>query len=468
MKKVLSILFAAFTAVCFLFPASVLAVNEDMDDPEDGIVSQNEAHDDLLNEHIPEAPSISGSSYILLDCQADTILLGSNINAQIEPAAVTKLMTVLIALEELDLDDTVTITLPMYIGIPENYYTLGVTEGEQLSVRDLIYATLLESDNDACLALAIKVSGAESLFVGRMNERASELGCTGTVFTNCYGNDAYGNLSTAHDLALILAECTEHQDFMDISTTFQHTIAATNLYSESRIVSNANRFVSTQEYSYDYYTGGLTGYADGAGYSIAASASKNGRRLIGVILGATDTAGRYNDMISLFECGYSSFTTLPIDQGEFIPLYNETIEQIDSALLGTELTVIQSSLDMSSHITTTTARVSLGSTNTVDLSSVIIDTTSMDNQDFRIPVLRIFNDGKTYIVGVLNVRVGQKDNLVPVNPEKKTIWSALKGLLVTVIVILVLIIILIYALMIFRKRAKKRASREFSNKNKML
>ena len=468
MKRVMSFLLSLILTSAFFFPNVVLAVNDDLDDPEDGLVSQNEAYNDLLTDAPADIPSVTGTSYILYDTESDTILMGKNTDAQIQPAAITKLMTVLLAIENLDLEDTVTVTQPMYIGIPENYYTLGVTEGEIVTVRDLIYAALLESDSDACLCLAIKISGAESLFTGLMNTRASELGCTNTFFTNCYGNDDMSNLSTAHDMALILDACTDHQDFVDISTTFQHTMPGTNLYSDSRIISNANRFISTQEYSYDYYAGGLTGYSEGVGYSIAAAANRNGRKLIGIILGATDSLMRYSDMIDMFDSGYSSFSTLPIDQGEFMPLYNDTIEQINSALLGTELAVMESSMDLSPYLTTTTARVSLGSTNTVDLSSVIIDTSSMENQDFRIPVLRVFNDGKTYIVGVLNIQVGQKDNLVSINPEKRTIWSALKKALVTIIVLLVLLIILVYSLIIFRRKARRRASREFNNKNKML
>lgn len=468
MKRVLSFLLSLILTSAFLFPNVVLAVNDDLDDPEDGIISQNEAYNDLMTDAPADVPQVTGTSYILYDAESMTVLMGRNIDAQVQPAAITKLMTVLLALENLDLEDTVTVTQPMYIGIPENYYTLGVTEGEIVTVRDLIYAALLESDSDACLCLAIKISGAESLFTGLMNTRASELGCTNTFFTNCYGNDDMSNLSTAHDMALILEACTNHQDFVDISTTFQHTMPGTNLYSDSRIISNANRFISTQEYSYDYYAGGLTGYSEGVGYSIAAASNKNGRKLIGIILGATDSLMRYSDMISMFESGYSSFSTLPIDQGEFMPLYNDTIEQINSALLGTELAVMESNMDLSSYLTTTTARVSLGSTNTVDLSSVVIDTSSMENQDFRIPVLRVFNDGKTYIVGVLNIQVGQKDNLVSINPEKRTIWSTLKKALVTIIVLLVLLIVLVYSLIIFRRKARRRASREFSNKNKML
>ena len=468
MKRIISFLLSMILTAGFLFQGTALAINDDLDDPEDGMVSQNEAYSDLLNDAPADAPDIVGTSYILYDAQSNVILLGRNIDMQIQPAAITKLMTILLALENLDLDDTITVTQPMYIGIPENYFTLGVTEGEEVTVRDLIYAALLESDSDACLCLAIKISGAESLFTGLMNSRAQELGCTNTYFTNCYGYEDMSNVSTAHDMALILNECTNHQDFIDISTTFQHTMLSTNLYSDSRIISNANRFISTQEYSYDYYVGGLTGFAEGVGYSIAAAANRNGRKLVGIILGATDSLGRYSNMIDLFDCGYSSFTTLPIDQGEFMPIYNDTIEQINSALLGTDLSVMESSMDLSPYLTTTTARVSLGSTNTVDLSKVIIDTTSTENQDFRIPVCRVFNDGKTYIVGVLNVQVAEKDNLVSINPEKHSIWSTLRKALVTIIVLLALLIILVYSIIIFRRKARRRASREFSNRNKML
>ncbi|MBP5181354.1 MAG: D-alanyl-D-alanine carboxypeptidase [Clostridiales bacterium] len=468
MKRILSSALVAILTICFIFPFTVLAVNDDLDNPDDGMVSQNESYGDLLTDPPSDLPAVTGTSYILYDCESNTVLMGKNIDSQVQPAAITKLMTVLIAMETLDLEDTITITQPMYIGIPENYYTLGVTEGEEVQVRDLIYAALLASDSDACLALAIKISGSEQLFTGRMNDRAAELGCTNTHFTNCYGNDDLSNLSTAHDMALILNECTNHQDFVDISTTFQHTMLGTNLYSDSRVISNANRFISTQEYSYDYYIGGLTGYSDGVGYSVAAASSKNGRKIVGIILGATDSVGRYTDMINMFDSGYSTFSTLPLDQGEFMPLYNDTIEQINSALLGTDLAVMESSMELSNYITTTSVRISLGSTNTVDLSSVVIDTTSMADQSFRIPICRSFNDGKVYIVGVLNVLVGEKDNLVSINPEKHSIWSGLRKALVTLIVILVLFIILVYALIVFRKKARNRAYREFRDKNKML
>ena len=127
MKRVMSFLLSLILTSAFFFPNVVLAVNDDLDDPEDGLVSQNEAYNDLLTDAPADLPSVTGTSYILYDTESDTILMGKNTDAQIQPAAITKLMTVLLAIENLDLEDTVTVTQPMYIGIPENYYTLGVT-----------------------------------------------------------------------------------------------------------------------------------------------------------------------------------------------------------------------------------------------------------------------------------------------------------------------------------------------------
>ena len=124
MKRIMSLFLTAVLAVGLLFPGVVLAVNDDLDNPDDGLISQNEAYDDLLSDPPADTPEITGTSYILFDAESRTVLLGKNIDTQMQPAAITKLMTVLLALENLDLDDTITVTQPMYIGIPENYYTL--------------------------------------------------------------------------------------------------------------------------------------------------------------------------------------------------------------------------------------------------------------------------------------------------------------------------------------------------------
>ena len=470
MKKLIATLLTIIVAIGFIFPGAVLAVNEQFDNPEDNLVSQNEAVEDLMDEVPPGAPSPTGTSYILMDAMSGTILMGKQIDAPIEPAAISKIMTVLLAMENLDMDQTITVTASMYAFLPEEYAgdaALGMTEGEEFTVRDLIYSIMLTSGNDACLALAITISGSESQFCSLMNKRAAELGCLNTTFTSCYGAASSLNTSTARDLALILAECTNHHEFTDISRTYQHTIGATNLYDATRIVSNGSRFISTQEYAYEYYIGGKTGYSENVGYTIAAASEKNGRKLIGVILGATNNEGRYQDLIDLFEFAYSSYSTIQIEPSEFTPLYNDTLDQISSVLLNTELGVIDSSMEFSPYLTTTSARTALGSTNVIELGNVLIDTTQ-DDQYFNIPICKAYNDGKTYIVGVLHVHVAIKDKVIEKTPVKKSVWSNLRTVLIAVIVLIALILILIYAFYIFINKSKKRADNDFRNRNKML
>lgn len=468
MKKLLSGIALVLTFIIFSGSfGPVLAVNDEFDDPEDDVVSQNEAYDDLLNETPADAPQVTGTAYLLFDAQSGQVLMGRNLDQPLEPAGVTKLMTVLLALENLELDDTITVTADMYITIPEDFVTLGITEGEEVTVHDMIYAALLQSANDACMALAIKTSGSETAFISKMNTRARELGCTATNFTTCYGNGDIANTCTVKDMCLILQECLNYEVFTEYSTTFQHTMPPTNLYGETRIMSNSNRFISTQEYSYANYVGGITGYSETVGFTMASAARKNGRTLIGVIFGATGSESRYSDMIDLFEYGYSGFSTIAIEPGEFTPLYNDTISYIDGLLLKTDLGVIDSSMEFSSYLSTTSYRVALGSTNVIDLSEVVIDTTQ-DDQEFNIPICKTYSDGKTYIVGNLRLHIAVKDKVIEVNPEKHTVWADIRNVLLTIIGITSLIIILMALLLYYRKQARKRNEEEYRNRSTLL
>lgn len=461
---------AMTAALCLIIassPVSVLAVNEEFDDPDDGVVSQNEAFDDLLNDPLEGAPRINGTSYVLLDSQSGDVLMGRNIHDRLEPASTTKIMTVLLALENLDPEQTINITTPMYEPIPEGYQKLGITDGEQVLARDLIYASLLMSANDAALALAIAVGGSENEFLNMMNERAAEIGCTDTHFTTSYGLADINNVTSAYDLALILQEAISNPEFCEISTTFQYTMTATNVYSDTRDIVNANRFISTQEFAYDYYIGGKTGYTDSAGYTLASAAKKNDRQLIGVILGSTGSEQRYSDMIDLFEFGFSSYTTLAIDRSEYQMIYNSAIDQINAALIDTNLSVMESTMEFSDYISTTTIRVAGGCSNSVELSNVLIDPEAED-QYFNIPLYKTYADGKTYIVGSIKLRISTRDRVIEITPEKKGGWSVVKDILIGVIAVTVLILILLYSFITFRRKSKKRSDEEYRNKSKML
>lgn len=465
-RKFLSTIFSSIT-VMTVMSTNLLAINEEFDDENDNIISQNESYYALLDEMPADSPLINGTSYALYDTASKAFILGSDIDLQCEPASITKVLTVLIALETLNMDAIVTITSPMIENIPDDYVKLGLIAGEEVTVKDLIYSAMLKSCNDSALALGVYMGGTEADFCKMMNERCAQLGCTNSNFTTAYGFADPNNLTTSHDMCLILEAALNCPEFTNISTTYQYTINPTNKYTDARTITNTNRFVSTQEIGYEYYVGGKTGYTDTAGNTLCSAATKNGRTLIGVILGSTSSDQRYYDMISLFDYGFVNFTTIAIDENEFTSAYTTTLTRFEESLINTNLIVESNDINFSSYLTVPSQRAALGNTISVELSGVNVDL-SKSEQSFNIPLYKTFADDKTYIVGNITIQVRAKDRIVTINPEKKTIWTTIKDILIAVIAFLVLVIILVVALYIFLSKTNKRRDREFNRKSRIL
>ena len=454
--------------VCML-SAGVWAINEDLDNENDDMVSQNEQKHDLLNENLEDIPNVSASAYVLYDLDSGTVLLGKDYDVQKEPASTTKVMTLLLAMERLNMDDVVTISPQMALainGIPSDYVRLGLQEGEQITVQDLVYAGALKSANDACLALAMHMGGTEADFCNIMNEKAAEIGCLNTHFSSSFGFANPDNLTTAYDLSLILGEAIKNTQFSTVSTTYSYTIPATNRYSDSRPLNNANRFISSTEFSYDYYIGGKTGFTDTAGYTLVGAARKNDHTLVACVLNAQDSGVRYVDLKNLFEYGFSHFTTIPISQTEFDSAINQTNTQISDLLVNTNLYLESEQAVFSEYLTTTSSRAALGSTNVVELSDVVIDPAQPD-QTITVPLCKVYSDGKKYIVGTLTMQITTKAPHIEVNPTKETGWTGLRNILIVVAAISLMILILVIALVILRHSIIKKR-REERNRSRML
>ncbi|MBO4689003.1 MAG: D-alanyl-D-alanine carboxypeptidase [Clostridiales bacterium] len=425
--------------------------------------SSSETIEDLVNpvegllDPDPSGVPVSGArSYLIYDTLSDTMLIGKDFDSRRQPAAITQIMTVLIALEELELSDKITITKDMYETIPKEYVRIGFDDGEVLTVEQCIYACLLKSANDACMALAIHISGSESAFVEKMNKRAEELGCTSTHFTNPYGNADAEHLTTCRDMVLILKEALRHPDYRTISTTASFTIESTNKFNDKRVLNNANRFVSTPSTAYEYYIGGKTGYSDTAGYTIIAGAEKDGRCLIGVMLGAEDAELRYEALVDLFEYCFNSYTTTMVDENEMAGAVNSAISQIESALSETPLKVQEKTLTICQYYSVKSELANNGYSNEVDLSKLVIDPVA-DNQEFQLPIYRRFSNDETYKIGYLKITIGNGD-AAPVPTEKAEDGSgiSIREILLIVAVGVVLLVILILSIVFLLKMMKKR------------
>ncbi len=412
--------------------------------------------DGLLDESPNNLPNIDAKEYLLFDTLSDTMLIGNGYTTPVEPAALTQIMTVLIAMEELDLSDTIVITKEMYEPIPDEYVRIGFSEGEVVTVKDCIHACLLKSANDACLALAVQISGSESAFVRKMNHRAQELGCHDTHFTNCFGQISENHYSTCHDLVLILEEALKHNDFRTISTQASYTIEPTNKYNDVRILNNANRFVSTPTTAYEYYIGGKTGYSEESKYILIAGAEKEGRILVGVMYGASNVEQRYDNMIDLFEYCFSNYTTTMIDSSEFNPVVSSLTSRIENSLVGTNLIVSNVRVENLSYYSTYLSVSSGGYSHDIDLSTMQIDP-SKPKQVFYIPIYRTFSNNEKYEIGYIEVTISDP-NAKEIETTKLDIegkWSV-KSIIIVSSAAVGLLLVMTLSVVLFRKMVKKR------------
>ena len=216
-------------------------------------------------------------------------------------ASLTKIMTALLTLERTSLDDVVTITPEAVFGRDDfgASSSLGLRAGEKLTVRDLLYALMLQSSNDAAVALAIEVAGSEAAFVRLMNRRAATLGMDGTVFFSPNGLDDRGR-STALDLTRLVRVAYDTPGFAPIVATKFRTIPAPP-GGKPRKIQNRNALL----WLYPDAMGVKTGSTAGAGYCVVAVAERGGRRLISVVLGSGNEP--FSEAATLFDYGFEAF-----------------------------------------------------------------------------------------------------------------------------------------------------------------
>lgn len=453
--RVLS-LFLSFIFLISSISSSLLADNGTSSSETGNDPALSNPVEDLLDSDPSDLPIVGADSYLIYDASSDTKLIGYQYNNLRAPAAITQIMTVLLALEELEMEDTITITKEMYETIPDDYVRIGFTEGEIVTVEQCIYACLLKSANDACMALAIKISGSESAFVEKMNERATGLGCSSTRFTNSYGRSDSDHKTTCLDMSLILKEALRHPDFRKIATSSSYTIEPTNTYNDKRILNNANRFISTPATAYEYYIGGKTGFSAESSYTIIAGVEKDGRTLIGILLGAGDAEKRYQTLIDLFEYCFTNYTTTMIDTTEMTSVVSGTRTQIEQAIVDTPLKITNTDLRLLECYSIQTSLANGGYSNELDLSSMVIDPTA-DEQAFSLPIYRRFSNNEAYCIGYYTVTIADPDKVtestvVSELSGKKSLKEKIVPIIVGTILFLCLIISCLFLIKMIKRR----------------
>ena len=255
-----------------------------------------------------------GESVYLFNADIDKPILEQNADQQRYIASLTKMMTALLFLESgKDMNAEITIPASLTQEFKDiqnaNGSTINLRIGETVRRIDLLYGLLVASANDAASVIASDVSDGDlTAFVARMNQRAKELGCTNTSFTCVHGLYDYGNVSSAHDLALIAKACAENETYMQVANTLSYTLPATNLHQNERTITSTNLMLNP-EYPYyrDYIRGMKTGFTTLAGRCYVTFAQKDGHTYGLVVLGS-DLDNIYREASEILDWAFASFS----------------------------------------------------------------------------------------------------------------------------------------------------------------
>ena len=258
-------------------------------------------------------PAVSAEAAILFDATHNTVLFEKNADEKLYPASITKLMTALLVLEKADLNDTVVFSKTAVTNLESGAVTLKLQEGDRVSVRDCLYGLLLKSANEVANGLAEHVGGSIQGFADLMNQRAAELGCTGTHFTNPSGLNDENHYTSAYDMALISQAAFSNPTFVEIDSTTYYDVPAGKLkqYPDGwRYYAHHRMLKKNDSLYYDGVIGGKTGYTSLAGNTLVTCAERDGLKLIAVVLNGHQT--HYSDTKALFDFGFRNFKSVSV------------------------------------------------------------------------------------------------------------------------------------------------------------
>ncbi len=232
----------------------------------------------------------TAQAVVLYERNSGTMLYTWNPDGRIYPTSMVKLMTALVALENGDLDDTVTVTRKVLDQVPIGTVSANLKAGEEISLRDLLYCTMVANANDAATVIANHIGGSAAEFVEMMNGKAAELGCKGTNYSNVHGLHAEDTYTTARDICRLTEAALENELFRTMFCTSNYTVPATNK-SDERTLTTTNSMMNERNKKYydKRVTGGKTGATDKGGRCLTLLAEQDGMEIMCVVMGAVPT-----------------------------------------------------------------------------------------------------------------------------------------------------------------------------------
>ncbi len=406
-------------------------------------------------------PGADATAALLVDADYNVVLYEFNAHEKRYPASITKVMTALLTLEavdrgELSLSDMITAPEGIHNGLAADGSTQNIKSGEVMSLKDLLYCVLLPSANEACNVLAYAVAGGVDEFVALMNQRAAELGMTGTHFANTHGLHDDNHYTTAWDIWLMAHEAMKNETFREIVSTKEYYVPATNI-SDQRHFYNTNALLTALKYSgyvYQPAIGIKTGSTGEAGLCLVSAAEQDGRTLYCVVLGAElahqpdNSYKRMNFVESsrLLKWGFDNFSYRTILES------SDPVAQIEVTLSDTDHVLVRPEGTLSALLP-----------NDLDLSE-FTQTVTLDAESVEAPVtegqvlgkITLSYDGEEY--GTLDLvalnDVARSELLYRIDRVEK--FFANPWVKVAAVALILFILVLIIACSIHRKRRRRR------------
>lgn len=315
-------LLCALCVLCCLLPAYA-----DIPEP---TLSPDANKYDSDHPELLEEDQLYAASAILVEAKSGLVIFEKNPDQIMYPASTTKILTALLALEMGNLDQTCVVSEEAVTFYEDDVTNIDLRAGEELSLRDLLYATLVKSANDAANVVAESIGGSISAFVDLMNQRAAKLGCTNTHFVNPNGLHDDNHYSTTRDMAILAMEAMKNSTFREMVATTSYTIPATNIM-RARSFSTSNKMIvpSTSESTNKYYLSDVIGVKTGslstAGNCFVGAAERNGVELISVVFFSGKNT-RWTDTTKLLNYGFSQYVSVtPVELYNMNPITVQTM-----------------------------------------------------------------------------------------------------------------------------------------------
>ena len=258
------------------------------------------------------SPAIVAETAILMDAASGEILYEKNADQKMYPASITKLMTILLALEHGKLTDKITFSHDAVYSIEPGSAHIAIQEGETLTLEQVLRAIILRSANEASNGVAEYVDGSIEAFAKHMTERAKELGCKNTSFLNANGLHNENHYTTAYDMALIAKELLKHEEYRSMMSETYYEIPPTNKQPEVRYLHGQHQMLNENSlYYYKDAIGGKTGFTSEALNTLVTYAERDGMELIAVVM-KCNGAEHYTDTAALFDYGFANYESAKI------------------------------------------------------------------------------------------------------------------------------------------------------------